>query len=244
MKQWAKQIAGTLHLVRHLRSLRRWWTRPCWGGWRRTEPVSTLFGFDRGTPVDRYYIERFLDHHHRDICGRVLEIGDDAYTRRFGGGRVTHSDVLHAVAGNPQATLVGDLATGQNIPANSFDCIILTQTLPFIYDTRRAVAQVHAALKPEGVVLATVPGISQISRHDMERWGDFWRFTSLSASRLFEEAFGAGNVEVGTHGNVLAAVAALQGLAAEELTQRELDLRTADYEVIITIRAVKRGVPA
>lgn len=214
-----------------------------WGSLRRIEPLSRVFGLDRGQAIDRYYIEAFLDGHRQDIRGRVLEVGDPGYTRRFGAGRVEQSDVLHAVPGNPGATLVGDLATGAGIPTAAFDCLILTQTLPFIFDVQSAIARSYAALKPGGVLLATVPGISQISRFDMERWGDFWRFTDASVARLFGAVFGAENIVVRTHGNVLAACAFLYGLAAQELKQQELDVQDPDYPLIITVRAVKRGGP-
>jgi SAM-dependent methyltransferase len=217
-----------------------WWRRPRpvrWGTLRRLTPVSRVFGFDRGLCIDRYYIENFLAHHAADIHGRVLEIGDDAYTRRFGGERVTRSDVLHAVAGNPKATVVADLTCADHIPADTFDCIIVTQTLPFVYDVRAALGHVHRILKPGGVLLATFPGISQISRYDMDRWGDYWRFTDAAARRLFGDVFGPASVTINTYGNVLAACAFLHGLAAHELKQEELDYHDPDYQVTITVRA-------
>jgi hypothetical protein len=207
------------------------------GNLRRVKPISRLFGFDRGQPIDRYYIEAFLQKHSSDICGRVLEIGDPGYTLKFGGERVACSDVLHIRPGNPKATLIGDLETGQGLPNDTYDCMILTQTFPFIYNARAALANCHSALKTNGVLFATFPGISQISRYDMDRWGDYWRFTDASARRLFGEVFGQENVVVETHGNVLAACAFLQGLAAGELTAKELDTNDPDYQVIITVRA-------
>lgn len=212
-----------------------------WRDLRRLEPVSRTFGVDRGTPIDRYYIENFLAAHRGDIAGRVLEIGDATYTRRFGGERVTRSDILHTPPGGRSATLVGDLASAEGIPRDAFDCIILTQVLPFIFDVRAAIATCHASLKTGGVVLATVPCISQISQFDMERWGDYWRFTSLSARRLFEDVFGTPNVEVEAYGNALAATAFIQGLATEELETGELEHRDPVYEMIITLRALKEG---
>ena len=109
---------------------------PNWGEMRRLQPVSRLFGFDRGEPIDRYYIESFLDRNAGDMSGEVLEIGDAAYTVKFGGDTVTRSHVLHAVPGNPNATLVGNLETGEGIPHEAFDCAILTQTFPFIFDVK------------------------------------------------------------------------------------------------------------
>jgi SAM-dependent methyltransferase len=204
----------------------------------RTEPVSRLFGFDRGLPIDRWYIERFLETVAPDIRGRVLEIGDREYTTRFGSA-VEQSDVLHATGESGDTTIVGDLVTGDGIPDESFDCIVLTQTLPFVFDVHAAVRTLHRALRPGGSVVATLPGISQISRFDMDRWGDFWRFTDASARRLFEQAFAPGSVEIETHGNVAAACAFLQGLAAEELPAASLGARDEDYQLLITVRATR-----
>jgi SAM-dependent methyltransferase len=211
---------------------------------RRLNPISTMFGYDRGRPIDRYYIEEdFLARHRDDVRGHVLEIGDASYTREFGGDQVAISDVLHVDEGNPQATIVADLSSAEHIPSDTFDCIILTQTLHLIYDVRSAIQTLHRILKPEGVLLATFPGISQITR---SRWGDqwYWSFTQLSAKRLFEESFPATSVEVEAHGNVLTAISFLHGLAAEELREEELKSRTPGYEVIVTVRAVKPGAVA
>ena len=209
------------------------------GSLRRVTPISRVFGFDRGQCVDRYYIENFLASHAQDIQGHVLEIGDATYTRTFGSARVAKSDVVHVWEGNPKATIVADLTCADHIPSDTFDCIILTQTLQHIYDVHASLKQLYRVLKPGGVLLATFPGISQISRYDMDRWGDYWRFTTLSARRLFEEVFPPDHVTVMAHGNVLAAIAFLHGLAAEELKQEELDHCDPDYEVLITIRAIK-----
>jgi glycosyltransferase involved in cell wall biosynthesis len=208
------------------------------GDLRRLDPVSRVFGFDRGTPVDRYYIEDFLARNAERIRGRVLEVGDDSYTRRFGGDRVTGRDVLHVSEENPHATIIADLASSDHVPSNAFDCIILTQTLHLIYDVRAAVQTLRRILKPGGVLLATFPGITQIDHFD---WGGswYWAFTALSARRLFGEAFAATNLEVETHGNVLAATAFLQGIALEELRKSELDYNDPDYQVIITVAATK-----
>ncbi len=215
------------------------WVR--FGSLRRVKPISTEFGYDRGLPVDRYYIENFLARQADDIRGRVLEIGDNSYTQKFGGDRVTKSDVLHVVEGNPNATIVGDLTCADHIPSDSFDCFVLTQTLHLIYDVRAALKTIYRILKPGGVVLATFPGISQLAN---DQWGDYWywSFTTRAGRRMFEEVFPTANVKVETYGNVLAATAFLQGLAVKELRREELDYRDRAYEVIITVRAVKPEV--
>jgi ubiquinone/menaquinone biosynthesis C-methylase UbiE len=144
-----------------------------------------------------------------------------------------------ATEGNPQATIVGDLADAPHIPDDSFDCAIVTQTLQFVYDVRAALATLHRILAPGGALLATVPGITRISPPEDEIWGEWWHFTSRSAQRLAEEAFGEGNVEVRAYGNVLTAAGFLYGLAASDLKPEELDARDRLYEVIVGVRAVK-----
>jgi hypothetical protein len=72
------------------------WRRPRigrvnFGDLRRTAPVSRWFGFDRGLPVDRRYIEGFLRRYSSDIRARVLEVGDSAYTLRFGATKLRHA---------------------------------------------------------------------------------------------------------------------------------------------------------
>ncbi|MFX0196713.1 MAG: class I SAM-dependent methyltransferase [Candidatus Hodarchaeota archaeon] len=207
--------------------------------WRSLTPISRAFGFDRGLPIARYYIERFLRNYASDIQGHVLEIHDNNYTRKFGGNRVTKSDVLHVEEGNPLATIVADLTCANHIPSDTFDCIIFTQTLHVIYDVRAAIRTLYRILKPGGVFLGTFPGISPISNTDMDRWGDYWRFTTLSVRLLFEEVFPVENIKVRAHGNVLTAISYLHGLATEELTKQELSYHDPDYQLLITLKAVK-----
>lgn len=209
-----------------------------WGNLRKLSPVSRVFGFDRGLPIDRFYIEDFLRNYQEDIKGIAFEIGEPLYINKFGGNRVTKIDVLHAVEGNPSATIIGDLASGSGIPHNTYDCMIVTQTLHLIYEIQQAVANIYQALKPGGVLLATLPSISQISRYDMDRWGDCWRFTDLSARKLFA-GFDQEQLKIVTYGNVLAAMAFLQGLAVQDLKTEELLYYDPDYPVTIAVRAVK-----
>jgi SAM-dependent methyltransferase len=209
------------------------------GSLGRVKPISQDFGFDRGLPVDRYYIENFLVRYANNIQGHVLEIKEPLYTYKFGGDRITKSDILHVEAGNPNATIIADLTNADHLPSDTFDCIILTQTLQFIYDVQAAIKTLHRILKPGGVLLATVSGISQISSEDMELWGQYWSFTTLSTQKLFQEVFDQDKVEVTAYGNVLSAIAFLHGLATQELDQSKLDYHDPEYQVLISARAVK-----
>ena len=203
------------------------------------KPLSDVFGLDRGTPIDRYYVENFLKTRSGLIKGRVLEIGDSIYSHRFGGTGVDAYEVLHATNENRAATIFGDLTDCATLPENAIDCFICTQTFNFIYEVQKAVQGTHHLLKPGGVLLATVAGISQISRYDMDRWGDYWRFTTASIKKLFEPLFNGG-IDIESFGNAMAASAFLQGVAIEDLPDRALlDLNDPDYQLIITIVARK-----
>jgi SAM-dependent methyltransferase len=218
---------------RRLQRLRR----PAWlGSIRRTTPLSDHWGRDRGTPVDRYYIERFLAAERRAIRGRVIEVLNAEYTERFGVG-VETSDVLDIDPSNTAATIVADLAAADDVPSDAFDCFVLTQTLQYVYDLESAVRHVHRLLRPGGTVLCTVPTTSRIARGTLE--SEYWRLTALASERLFTDAFVGGTVDARAHGNVLTAVAFLVGMAAEELSRRELDLHDPFFPLLVTVRATK-----
>jgi hypothetical protein len=213
--------------------------KPNWHNLRNIEPISRVFALDRGTPIDRVYIEHFLESNKQHIQGVLCEIADNSYSKKYG-SNVKAFDILHYTNDNTKATIVGDLSNIATIPQNKIDCFILTQTLNFIYDFKSAISGLYHMLNKGGVALVTVAGISQISRYDMDRWGDYWRFTDLSIKKSFEEVFGEGNVEVETYGNVLTSTAFLQGISAEELTSDELFYKDKDYQVIITIKVTKK----
>jgi glycosyltransferase involved in cell wall biosynthesis len=237
------QLLGQAASRRAMESLKR-----PWRAWQRrngrtrigrsTNPVSTDFGYDRGKPLDRHYIERFLASHSADIAGRVLEIGDTSYTERFGGTLVTEANAFHRNAGVPGVKYVGDLAGEHNLPDNAFDCIVLTQTLHLIFDMPRALATLYRVLAPGGVLLVTAPWASPIDRGE---WGHtwFWSITPTALRMLLETQFKPGEIEQETFGNTLAASAFLYGLAEHELKQSELDVVDPHCPVIVAARARK-----
>ena len=206
----------------------------------RTTPVSPIFGIDRGFPIERYYIEQFLARHRLDVRGRCLEMGDPFYINKFNDGRATRIDVMHVKEGNPAATIVADLTSAGHVPSNTFDCIIFTQSLQMIYDMHAALRHLHRILKPGGVLLLTSHGISKVGRRlGRDGWGEYWRITTQSAEKLFEDTFPGADVQVGSYGNVLTACCCLHGIVSEEIAPADLDTNDPDYEVIVTVRARK-----
>lgn len=222
--------------------IRQWWARRNSSGASPAqlafEPVSRAFGFDRGQPIDRYYIDGFLSAEKERITGHVMEIGEDLYTRRFG-SEATKSEVLLFQGDAAAGQRIGDLTRHESLPHEEVDAFICTQTLNFIYDVRAAIQGLHRSLRPGGTALVTVAGLCQISRHDADRWGDFWRFTPQGIERLFAEVFGAERITVRAFGNSYAATCLLKGFAAEECDARLLDAPDPDYPVVIGISATK-----
>lgn len=200
----------------------------------KKEPVSSVFGFDRGDPIDRYYIEKFLSENSMHIKGRVMEIAENTYTRKYGGEKVEKSLIMSADKSAANADIIGDLATGEGISEDIADCFIMTQTLPFIFDLHSCVKNSVKILKPGGVLLVTVPGITQISRYDMQRWGHYWSFTDLSLRKLYETVVPPECIEIQTFGNAKAAACFLYGLAQKEISRKVLDYFNPDYQVLIT----------
>lgn len=210
------------------------------GDLRRLTPLSRNFGLDRGLPVDRYYIDKFLEQYRQDIRGRALEIGDPRYLRKFGDDQVLAYDVLHVSLRKPDVTIIGDLTNAAQIPSDHYDCIILTQTLQLIYEFGEAIKTICRILKPGGVLLATFPGCSQVVHPNiLEEWEDYWRFTDKAAQRIFAEVFPAEHILIQTYGNVMAVTASLYGLAAGEISPEALDYQDPDYQVTIGVKAVK-----
>jgi SAM-dependent methyltransferase len=211
-----------------------------WGDLRRGSPFNRAWGFGRGTPIDRIYIENFLARHADDVRGVCLEVLNADYTRRFGGIRVTRSDVLDVNPANTAATIVADLGEPRSVPGGRFDCVIFTQTLHLVPDMRAAVENVWHALAPGGVLLLTVPALG---RHEAREGfhHDRWRVTGTGREWLFA-GLGA-RVDVVTYGNVLVCAAFLYGLGAEELSAAELDAVDREFPLIVAARAVREVVP-
>ena len=166
-------------------------------------------------------------------CVRSLKI-----TKKFGHD-ITQSHILHYTADNKKATIVGDLTKFENLPQGILNCFICTVTLNFIYDYKKAIRGIYNMLMGGGAALVTVAGIVQVSRHDYDNWGDYWRFMEMGIKRDFEEVFGVGNVESVVYGNLLALMAEFQGIAAEELTREEIMHKDLEYPIIIGIFAKK-----
>jgi|SRR3989344_1584149 len=199
-------------------------------------PISTKFGLDRGTAIDRIYIEKFLNENSKFIKGRCLEIHDNFYTKRFGGRKVTKSDILDIDKRNKEANIHADLKNLKNIIRDdTYDCFILTHTLGLIDEYEKAVSESQRILKPGGTLLVTLAAINRVS--DLEH--NYWRFTKASAKYVFGKYFEGKKLNVQSYGNVLAAQAFIVGMSAQDLKEKELSFNDPHYPIVIAVKAQK-----
>ncbi|MGB0877183.1 MAG: methyltransferase domain-containing protein [Mycobacterium sp.] len=203
-------------------------------------PLSYQWSYDRGLEIARFYLEsKFLPEFAADISGRVLEFFSDDYIHRFGDPtQLTQIDVLNLEDGIPGTTVQADLTKPNDIPDNTFDCIVCTHVLQLIDDFDAAVDDMYRILKPGGVLLVAVPHVSMC---DSEAYTDFWRFTRLGLQMVMERNFDPADIEMRAYGNSLTAAGEIRGLCAHEFTRRELDHHDERFAVEICARAVKRS---
>jgi len=209
------------------------------GDLRRTSAISSNWGLDRGTPIDRRYISNFIDENIRFIKGRILEVKEAPYACR-GGAAVGAVDIVDIDTQNSNATIYADLTSAENIDSNTYDCVILTQTICVIYDVASVIKVVHRILKPGGTVLLTVPGpfSPPFPGDTFETF--YWAFYPRTIASLLSPFFSESEIEIRSHGNLSVCAAFISGLSIQDLSEDDFKVDDPFYPLIITARATKR----
>ncbi len=224
-----KRLVGPVWTTRLL-CLLRGRGLPRWGNLRRLKPFSTSHGWDRGTPLDRYYVDRFFERHRAAITGDVLEIDQNIYSHRYGHDLRT----AHNVDIDPKCepTYLCDLAHCESVlPSEAYDCFLLPCTLHHLRELESSLKNILRAVRPGGVILATCAGMIRLDAEEI----DFWHPSPAGWRELLRHAWPGCEVVVEGEGNCLAAVAFDLGLALEELKRKELDYHDGLYPVVTTI---------
>jgi hypothetical protein len=195
------------------------------------------FGFSRGTPIDRIYIEKFLETSRQYIRGNVLEFGDNHYYKKFCVDKNSTCEIFTSKLDNREdgvKRIHGDLTQLNELPHETYDTIICTNVLNFIYDVNSAADGLYKLLKPGGTCLITLASFStHISKYDSDRWGDYWRFSEKSAIKLFENKFTIENRYV--FGNSYSSVAQMYGYCLEELDMKKIFNIEFEYTMIVCL---------
>ncbi len=196
------------------------------------QPVSRTFGYERGQPIHRYYVQRFFETHSGHIRGHCLEFHDPGYVRT---GKPSRIDVLDLSAENPHATIVADLTKPNNLASDTFDCIVCVHVLHLVYEADVFAKELHRLLAPGGTLLLAVPGTSMIDPN----WTEYRRWTGLGVQTLLGQFFRPSDIVVETYGNSLAAAAEMRGLASDEIAPWELNAKDDLFQVEVCGLAVK-----
>jgi len=205
---------------------------------QKKKPLSNIYGAERGIPLDRYYIENFLENNKQFIKGHCLELLNNDYTTKYGGKKVVKSDILDIDKNNMKANIFADIKDLHIIKDQSYDCVILTQVLQFIDDYDLAVKECYRILKHGGVLLVTLPSISRIDcASGLE--GDYWRFTVASAKYIFGKFFELKKIEINSYGNALTGLYFWIGASQQELSKKKLNYIDKNFPTLITLKAVK-----
>lgn len=197
-----------------------------------TEPVSLQFATERGTPVDRYYIEKFLGNNSRFIQGDILEIEDNTYTKQFGSGNF-RSLVMDVSSESDGVDFLANLETGEGIRDGVADCFICTQTLMYIYDLASTADNIHRLLKTGGTALITCSGLSQNSRRCMDNYGCTYNFNVDVFRHMFADQDKFEIIDIGSYGNVKTVCAHLAGLCIEDLTEEDFSVNDKYYPLVV-----------
>ncbi len=210
-----------------------------WGTVRRTAPLSTHWGFQRGTPIDRVYLEAWISENRRHISGSVIEVKDNDLATRFGSG-LTRVDVLDIDPDNPEATIVADLAEPGALPTGAYDCAVVTQVLQYVSSPVAAAGNLIGSLHPGGTLLLSVPGVSPCEHESLGN--DRWRFLIAGVEQILGDASRGFSVEttISTFGNAATVLGVAAGTVAEEGFRRYIAAdNDPHYPLLICARVTR-----
>lgn len=196
-------------------------------------PLCPFFGFLRGTPIDRHYLDAFVREFRSRIVGRTLEIGGTPETRTR--HRLTRVTRFLTVDADPasQANYVGDVHTSTLFPRARFDTILAFNVLEHCRDPGRVVRNVRAWLKPGGAFLCMVPNAQRI--HQVPK--DYWRPLPDALEFLTREF---GERQFRMYGNLTTTIASLAGASFEDVPPSYFQWHDERYPVATCVVATNR----
>ncbi len=223
----------SLPVIRNLRCLQL----------RRLQPFG--HGRQYGTPIVRYYWEKYLQEYRADIRGIALEIGSTDTIRRFGGMAVSCAEAIDLSPHSPDVTVVTDLSRADHVPTERYDCFVNQFTMHLIYDAQAALYHSLRILKPGGVLLINFSCVDYYFPRGLDmgtgapmfvyRW-----FTPIEVENMLRRLdLQPKDYTLGIYGNLFTRIAYQMNMPAEELTKRELEYADSGHPLLICARVVK-----
>ncbi|TRU96281.1 MAG: methyltransferase domain-containing protein [Microcystis wesenbergii Mw_QC_S_20081001_S30D] len=203
-----------------------------WGDLKKSVPICHVFGLTRGKPVDRYYLNKFIQEIKPQIVGKILEIGGTSKDKDFYGINLGSSYQIMNIEPGLGIDIVGDAHDGSIIKPESFDSIITFNVLEHCYAPWQVVENIYTWLKPGGKCFVMVPSAQRLHAIPRDYWRPLpdafaWMFRKFSQQKLY------------VYGNPISVIASYHGIATEELTTEELDAFHPDFPVATCIVAQK-----
>lgn len=199
----------------------------------RQQPLCHDYGYSRGTPIDRYYLSKFVSSYRRIISGVTLEVGGSAYSKALYDCKDVARFVTLDRFPESNADIVGDIHDEECCAEEMADTILIFNVLEHCERPWQIVNNLYKWLRPGGRVLCIVPMVQRIHYAPQ----DYWRITPDGLQSLFA-AFTS--IQVTSYGSFITAIASLAGLAAEELSQGDLDRNDRLYPVVSGVVAEKK----
>ncbi len=168
----------------------------------------------------------------------MLEVGDRRYTTQFGGELVTSSDIVDVDPSNEDASICADLCRRGALPADAFDCIILTETLHMLPEPGVAIRNCERALRTGGSLLLTTPVLKRMSPDHPDV--DYWRFTPTGIELLFGRHW-HGDFSVRAFGTLRTCAAFLVAAVAEDLDDSAFATQDERFPLTVAVHARRTG---
>lgn len=203
-----------------------------WGDLRRGKPFCNEFGFERGTPIDRYYLDKFISSIRHLVKGKVVEIGGALSNREQYGFENTSTYDAVDLLSSPFVNICGDIHESNLLKPDYYDTILLFNVLEHCHTPQKVVDNIHNWLASSGYCLAIVPNAQRIHNNP----GDYWRILPDGMKTLFQNF---AKVQVTTYGSPTSLIASYMGIAAQELTHDELTEINPLYPVTTCLVAQK-----
>ena len=203
-----------------------------WGDLRRRFPVDANYGFGRGTPIDRFYLDIFLRKIKKNVCGKILEIGADQkrldLKKYKPGARFDSLDI----EGKSKPTFTANAEVQSILKPRSYDSILAFNVLGHCRNPFSVTKNMHTWLRPGGIAFCAVSSSQRVGRCPE----DCWKIQPDGLRALFSNFR---KIQIISYGNLTTTIGALQGLAAEELSKEELLDHHPDYPVLSCVIAEK-----
>lgn len=150
--------------------------------------------------IPRENIIRFLDEWKGQIQGKVLDVGVGTWKLP----RQLLQDQCNYIATDcfedPNIDVVSDIHTlSRTFDQNSFDFVLCTDVIEHVERPWMAVRQLHAVLKPGGILLLTTP--FNFHLHGDRSFKDFWRISADGLRFLLLEEAGFSDVKITATGH-------------------------------------------